>query len=193
MVSPAVKWTLRIAAIPAAIVAYIAVAGTTGFCPGCKSIVDGVLGRCTAAEQAPAVGAARPDSITALTAFTLEGKPANLSSYIGKPIIIELWATWCPPCREQRQIIHDMGKDISRRASVISMSVDRDPATVRTFLEDHPMSPVELMATPETQRALKVEAVPVLVFVDKTGKIREVITGMQTAEQLTQRLDALGG
>src|SRR5262245_18094444 len=150
------KWVIGFAAAGAALVGYIAIAGSTGFCPGCKVLVDRVMGR-GEGSQAPA----RPAAITDLVAFTLDGKPVEFSNYVGKPIIVEFWATWCAPCIRQREIIHEMGSALSRRASVISLSVERDPAVVLKFLETHQMTPVEVMATPETQRALGVDAVPV--------------------------------
>jgi cytochrome c biogenesis protein CcmG/thiol:disulfide interchange protein DsbE len=187
--NPPLKWILRAAVIPAVIVGYVTVAGLTGFCPTCKSVVDGVLGRHGPME--------RPDgaapTITGLKGFSLEGDPVELASLSkGKPMIIEVWATWCGPCREQRTIVHGMADELKQKATLVSLSVDNDPRTVSAFLKDHPSEMAELMAPEETLDSFGgVSAVPTLVFVDAQGAIRGVEAGVHSASLLRARIDEL--
>lgn len=185
---PALRWTLRLALIPAAVIAYISIAGLTGFCPSCKAVVDSVLGR-----HAPmAKPAAAAPSIAGLNGYTLEGEPVALMTHAGKPMIIEVWATWCPPCRTQRGIIHEMADELRGKVSLVALSVDTNPKVVSDFLAKHPSEMVELMAPPETLAAFGgVQAVPTLVFVDAKGTIRGVETGVHSAGTLRARISEL--
>ncbi len=185
----ALKWTLKAAVIPAAIVGYISIAGLTGFCPSCKSAVDAVLGR--HAPMVRPVGAA--ETIASVQGFTLEGEGVELASLAaGKPMIIEVWATWCPPCRTQRGIIHKIAGELKEKATLVSLSVDTDPRMVADFLGGKSSDMVELMAPPETQQAFGgIQAVPTLVFVDATGKIRGVESGVHSAGLLRARVAEL--
>jgi thiol-disulfide isomerase/thioredoxin len=188
--SRVLKVVLLAGAVPVAAGAYIVIAGLTGFCPACEGIVCAVRGD---AKDEPARAAALPDlgSVDELTGFTLYGLGATFVQYRGKPIIIEVWSTTCAPCLQQRKIFEDLGTRFRRDTSLISMSVDRDPEVVLKFLEDHPMSPVELMATPESIEILKVKEVPTLVFVDAKGRIRAIETGVHTADDLRRMVAAL--
>lgn len=187
-VHPWFKWTLRAAVVPAVVIAYIAVAGTTGFCPSCKEIVDGVRGK-HAPMTRPASAA---PTIAGLTGYTLDGEPVELSTNAGKPMIIELWATWCGPCHRQRAIISEMGDELTSKTSLVALSVDTDPRIVSKFLQDHPSNMIELMAPPETLGAFGgVTAVPTLVFVDASGAIRGVASGVHSASLLRARVAEL--
>lgn len=188
-VHPVLKWTLKGALIPAAVLAYIGVAGSTGFCPTCKSMVDSVLGR-HEPMQRPA-GAA--ETIAGLQGYSLEGESVELASLSnGKPMIIEVWATWCPPCRTQRRIVHEIAAELKQKASLVSLSVDTDPRLVAAFLKSNPSEMTELMAPPETQQAFGgITSVPTIIFVDAAGAIRGVGEGVHSASLLRARLHEL--
>lgn len=183
-----VKWIVRAAVVPAAVTSYVTVAGLTGVCTSCKAVVDAVLGRHEPMTRP--VGAA--NSIAGLAGYTLDGEPVQLAQFAGKPAIIEVWATWCPPCHRQRAIIESIGDELLSRVSLVALSVDTDPRVVTAFLADHPSRMVELMAPPETIAAFGgVAAVPTLVFVDATGIIRGVASGVHSASLLSARVDEL--
>ena len=190
--NPILKGVLKVAIVPAVVVAYITISGLTGFCPACTSIMNCVLGRDS--DRGDAASASSGGSVLGLTAFSLDGEPVALSSLKqpGKPMLIEVWATWCPPCREQRKINEAMGDELTSRATVVSMSVDKDPRVVKTFLGDAHKSDAELMASPEALRAFGgVSAIPTLVFVDSGGKIREVTTGTMSAGGLKRKIQGM--
>jgi cytochrome c biogenesis protein CcmG/thiol:disulfide interchange protein DsbE len=72
--------------------------------------------------------------------FTMElsGKPSHLSDFRGKVVVLNFWATWCPPCIEETPALNRLQKYIeSRNALVLGVSVDEDPVAYETFLKDH--------------------------------------------------------
>ncbi|MGE3109859.1 MAG: TlpA family protein disulfide reductase [Phycisphaerales bacterium] len=185
MSSTLVKWGRRAAIIPVAVAAYIAVAGLTGFCPNCANFMDSVLGR----SHTPITPGSPRGSITTLAALDFDGQPVSLAQYLGKPTIIDVWATWCPPCRQQRDVIHNLDPDFLSSVNIVSLSTDRSPADVAAFLAKHPSNITDLMATSDTLRAFGgVTAIPTLVFVDPSGQIRDVSTGVHSSSELRRRV-----
>ena len=113
------------------IIAYVAVAGGTGFCPTCAAIVDAVTGR-QGAVQTVSRSAVVPEgsagTIHGLVMTDLEGNDVPLSEFSGRPILIDLWATWCAPCRKVRKVLHGIADEASEHATIISLSVDEGGA-----------------------------------------------------------------
>ncbi len=72
--------------------------------------------------------------------FPLEvwGKPGHLTDLKGKVVILNFWATWCPPCIEETPALNRLQKYVeSRNALVLGVSVDEDPAAYEKFLKDY--------------------------------------------------------
>ncbi len=185
MPAGALATVLKVLAIPAVVVGYIAVAGTTGFCPNCTKVMDTVLGR--------GGSAGATQSIAGLTAVDLDGREVQLDEYLGRPVILDFWATWCPPRLKQRQVFAAMASELEESAQLVALSVDRGgPDAVKAHLadSDHAIG-VELMATEELARLFNVSAIPTLVFVDAQGSVREVFTGSLDAAAIRARLAKL--
>lgn len=65
---------------------------------------------------------------------TLEGKPAVLKDYAkGKPVVLNVWATWCAPCLEEMPSLEALGKE--GKYAVVAISTDKDAATVKDYLQ----------------------------------------------------------
>jgi cytochrome c biogenesis protein CcmG, thiol:disulfide interchange protein DsbE len=72
--------------------------------------------------------------------FPLEvwGKPGHLTDLKGKVVILNFWATWCPPCIEETPALNRLQKYVeSRNGLVLGVSIDEDPAAYEKFLKDY--------------------------------------------------------
>ena len=68
----------------------------------------------------------------------LSGKSGRLSDLRGKVVVLNFWATWCPPCIEETPALNRLEKHISPRGGmVLGVSVDEDAAAYQKFLVDH--------------------------------------------------------
>src|SRR6516165_1385902 len=70
-------------------------------------------------------------------ALELNGKPAHLSDYKGKVVVLNFWATWCPPCVEETPALNKLQKYMeSHNGTIIGVAADEDPAAYDKFLHD---------------------------------------------------------
>ena len=104
----------------------------------------------------------------------LDGEPHSLSDYRGKWVIVNLWATWCPPCREEIPeliFFHDAHAD--RDAVVLGVNFEElEVDKVRAFLDDYLVSYPILLAQPGRNGPLgRVKALPTTYVVSPEGEV----------------------
>ena len=95
-----------------------------------------VVAPLSAQEIGIAVGSVAP----AAKLETLEGKPADLSQFIGKgPVVIEFWATWCPSCKELEPAMLAAQKKYAGKVQFVgvAVSVNESPELVRRYTQKH--------------------------------------------------------
>ncbi|AXN41163.1 TlpA disulfide reductase family protein [Peribacillus butanolivorans] len=125
------------------------------------------------------IGAAAPD----FSLKTLDGKQVNLSDYKGKKVMLNFWATWCPPCKKE---MPDMQK-YSQQAGddVVILAVNIDPENdVQAFVEDNGITftiPLDSQSAKDpVNERYKILSIPTTYFIDSKGIIRnKVISAMQ--------------
>ncbi|MBI4699387.1 MAG: TlpA family protein disulfide reductase [Nitrospirae bacterium] len=121
------------------------------------------------------VGKKRPD----FSADDLSGKSVSLSSFEGRPILLNFWATWCPVCREERPHLNSLYKEYKNKGLVIiAVSTDRSPQHVKTFLRKIPMEFVILHdGNKRASEAYGVYSLPTSFLIDSKGVIKHKLMG----------------
>lgn len=192
-------WAL--VAIPLLVVGYVLGMGLTRTCPMCTAIVDAFRpGAATeTAKPVKAASAAPAPATTAVPAAAagpmygaifngLDGKPTAIPGAAGKPMVIEVWATWCGPCRRQRELCHALSKEFGDRVTFVAASVDQaGPNAVRIFAAEHPSAGskvLDLMAGPAFLAAVRrfttSNSIPKVAYVDRKGQLIDVSIGVQS-------------
>ncbi len=112
--------------------------------------------------------------IAALPAFTLtdlDGKSLSRADLAGRVVLIEMWATWCPPCRGTLGWLGELKKRHGDRLAVVALAIESDEADVRKLTGELGLPFVWAMGTPELVRAFgDVSAVPTLLLFDREGR-----------------------
>ncbi|HWA84248.1 MAG TPA: redoxin domain-containing protein [Fimbriimonadaceae bacterium] len=123
----------------------------------------------------------------------LDGKKLKLSSLKGKIVLIDFWATWCPPCRASLPITQKMYKTYrSKGLQVVTIS-DEDRGTVSKFVKDNNYSfPTFLDAGDKASKLYNVEAIPCLVIVDAKGNLSSYSVGLEPERTVIQNLKKAG-
>ena len=132
---------------------------------------DGAAGR---------IGAPAPD----FEWTSLDGQTLRLSTYRGKVVVVNFWATWCPPCREEMPTLQRVA---ASEPDVIVLEVDlMEPGDkARSFLDSLGLDRLQpvLDGDGATTRRFGVLSLPSTFFVDKTGVIRHLeLTAMSEAQ-----------
>src|SRR5262245_28046228 len=119
-------------------------------------------------------------------ALTIGNKPMHLSDYRGKVVVLNFWATWCPPCVEEAPSLNRLQKYIeSRNGVIIGVAADEDPAAVEKFLVDqHIVFPT--FRDPGTKnnhspiaQSYGTSLYPETYVIDRSGKIARKLIGFQ--------------
>lgn len=108
----------------------------------------------------------------AFTLSTFDGKRVGLADYRGKVVLLDFWATFCPPCVKalpQLQALH--ARNAPQGFAVVGVTVDDRAALVREVTAGAKVTYPILKATPEVWNAYKVNALPALILVGRDGRI----------------------
>jgi peroxiredoxin len=125
----------------------------------------------------------------------MNGQDVPLSRFAGQPLVINLWATWCGPCRLETPQLVDLYTTFKDRGLVvIGISIDDTPEKVREFAAEYKVPYPMLVGRdhPDLLAALGYDGpVPVTVFVRRDGTIAERSIGIATTATMERRILAL--
>ena len=146
----------------------------------------GVAANTAGLEVAPRSGALAPD-------FELldvrANAPVRLSALRGKPVFINFWGTWCPPCRDEMPEMQKLRNKYGDQLQIlgISMAPRDDPPTVKSFVDSFKYDWTFIHdADYSVATTYQVMAVPSSYFIDKAGVIRAVHIGGMNYDQMDQ-------
>ena len=132
-------------------------------------------------------GAAPPLPDVALQ--TLDGAPASLRAHAGKPVVVNLWATWCPPCRREMPALADAQRRFPG-VDIVLVNQGEDAAEVRYYLAgqgllvDH----VRLDAHSAVMRATGARGLPTTLFYAADGRLLDTHVGELTRAGLSDKM-----
>ena len=132
-------------------------------------------------------GKSEVSSAPDFTLLNLAGNTVNLSDYSGKVVLINFFATYCPPCRMEIPDFVKLQKEFSPKGfTVIGISVDNDGERVLPpFVERLEINYPVLLATTKVLKDYgNIYALPVTFILDRDHKIVKKITGMVNEEEL---------
>jgi cytochrome c biogenesis protein CcmG/thiol:disulfide interchange protein DsbE len=96
------------------------------------ALVLALTAGCYSGSRPPHIGSTAPD-------FTIKDsdKTVTLSKYEGKPILLNFWATWCPPCVEEMPSLVQLQQRLKGKVTVIAVSTDIDDDAYHRFIQTH--------------------------------------------------------
>jgi peroxiredoxin len=123
----------------------------------------------------------------------IQGKQIRLSDYRGKWVLVNFWATWCPPCREELPELvklHQMHKD--RDLVVIGVAMDEtSKEKVAAFIDSHHVPyPIALADAAQAEQVGKVEVLPTSYLYDPSGSLRSYQQGIITRDSVEAYISA---
>jgi thioredoxin-like negative regulator of GroEL len=126
---------------------------------------------------------------------TLQGQRVSLKQLAGRIVVLDFWATWCPPCRASVPELKDLTKKYpSEKLILISVSADEDDGAWREFVSKKNMDWAQYRdADHKLLHAFSIHSFPTYLVIDGDGIIKERLRGMNPQESFVHRLKATLG
>lgn len=122
----------------------------------------------------------------------LNGKRINLSDYQGKPVVINFWASWCPPCRAEAPTLTKIANRYKGQVQFLGVVYQDSEANARAFIKEFGIPyPNGIDVDGKITAAYKVTGVPETFFVDKDGRLQGHWIGAIDEPTLTGYIDKL--
>ena len=122
----------------------------------------------------PFARAAKPKAIPGIQFQDGAGRARSLADFRGKLVVLNIWATWCAPCREEMPALDRLQAKLGGRDfEVVALSIDQQgPQAVRKFLAEVGVKALELYIDPSAQAGFKLATVglPTTLLVDREGR-----------------------
>jgi peroxiredoxin len=135
--------------------------------------------------------AERDDADFTLT--DLDGRTWTRKALLGKVVVVNFWATWCPPCRKEMPDLDALYKKFKDQGLIVLAISDEDEAKVRAFLKTRPVSyPVMLDKGRQVNELYRVEGIPKTYIYGRDGKLVTESIDMRTRAQFLEMLGQAG-
>ncbi len=148
-----------------------------------------LFGTSSAPRRPPTVDLPAPEFDLPL----LGGGSQKLSALRGKPVVINFWATWCPPCKEETPLLQRYSQKYAGKLVLLGIDRGEDADTVYPFVKEMGLTYPILLD--ETERAVAdyyARDIPVTFFIDEQGILRGQHLGLLTEDLLVRYLKTIG-
>lgn len=119
----------------------------------------------------------------------------TLSSYRGKVIYLDFWASWCKPCLESMPLLNQMrGELVDENFEIIAVNLDISQSQGLEFIQAHPVDyPVVRTDNENINHLYQINGLPISFLIDRQGVLRHIHRGfkVQDMDKLRQRVEAL--
>ncbi|MBS1858766.1 MAG: TlpA family protein disulfide reductase [Acidobacteria bacterium] len=137
-----------------------------------------------------------PERRPALSTFTLAalgGPQWTLADQRGSVVLLNFWATWCPPCRRETPDLVALARTYgSRGLHIAGISMDDDPASVvPAFVGKYHVPYPMLLPDASFSLARSVDSLPTSILLDKQGRVAAIYQGARSAEEFAPAIEHL--
>jgi len=142
------------------------------------------------AAPAPIAGAPAPD----FTLADLQDHPVTLSGLGRKAVLINFWATWCDPCKEELPLLDRIARNYENSLSVIAVETGEPKDEVRSFAESLSLASLTVLLDPSlaVRDLYLVRGLPTSFFIDASGTVQQVKIGALDSSEVDAILSRMG-
>ena len=137
-------------------------------------------------------GAGSGVTLPALQMQSLDGRPVSLASYAGRPTVVNLWASWCGPCRREMPLLQQ-AQQAAPEIEFVFLNQGETPTVINDFLSQQRIVLRNVLVDDRLQAgsAFGQRALPTTLFFDARGRLVSTRIGELSAATLEQRLAEL--
>ena len=130
------------------------------------------------------------------TVFAADGTQVKLSDMKGKPVVLNFWASWCPPCREEMPAFETVFKKEGVEISFIMVNLtdgaDETKESAEKYIKENKFTfPIYFDLQAEASDAYSIRYVPTTYFIDREGRIVSTIIGGMNEETLKKNIELI--
>jgi thiol-disulfide isomerase/thioredoxin len=138
------------------------------------------------ASEQVRIGSLAPD----FTLNTLDNRAVKLSQFRGKPVLINFWATWCPPCEAELPMLQQTYQANQDKLVILGVNMREDADTVAGRVDKAGLKyPVVLDGNGDVTNRYQVRVFPTSLFIDKNGIVQRIILGPLTEDTIRSALE----
>jgi cytochrome c biogenesis protein CcmG/thiol:disulfide interchange protein DsbE len=146
------------------------------------------LGKDPKRMESPLIGRSAP----AIALDDLAGQRFDSKSKLGRPMLVNFWATWCVPCIAEHEVLRAAARRHSGQVEFIGVIYNDEPEAIRSFLAQRgPWGRTLVDRSVATAIAYGVYGVPESFVIDRQGKIVKKFTGAMNAAELEAALESV--
>jgi thiol-disulfide isomerase/thioredoxin len=149
-----------------------------------KLLLSLLVAGCASLGASGGGGPARDQPMPDLTLKPMHGRGSiRLASLKGKVVLLDLWASWCAPCREELPMLDDLAQRLrGENVEIIAVSVDEDRAAADEFLRQRSRWHLTLVHDPTVAETLNPPTMPSSYVIDARGHLHEVNAGFESGD-----------
>jgi thiol-disulfide isomerase/thioredoxin len=114
---------------------------------------------------------------------TLDGKEISNDTLKGKVVLLNVWASWCGPCKQEFPDLNELQEKYGDKGfTVLGLAWNDTESNIRGIAKDQKLSYPIAMANPELGEALDIQSIPISILIDQDGKTRYASVGVDPSD-----------
>jgi thiol-disulfide isomerase/thioredoxin len=150
----------------------------------------GTAGTTTATDTGSGTIAEVGEPVPDVSWFTFDGGSASMADYEGRPLVVNFWASWCPPCITEMPAFEEVHRSLGDEVAFLGIDVQETAEDGQAFLEDVEVT-WDLGRDPDGRvvRQMGGIGMPTTVLIDADGIVQEIHTGELSGAELSDLID----
>lgn len=129
--------------------------------------------------------------VTAVPTMSVNDLQKKLRTYEGKVVLLNIFASWCPPCRKEIPVLKELAQSYGDNVVVLGVSIDKSTQALYSFMDQNKFNYPVFMAIDGLEQTMGISAIPQMFMFNRSGQLYERWEGLLPKETLFKKVDDL--